>query len=182
VEPVAVTVVTTSTSVDAGAPPESFADAVAPAPAPPRDTARYREGPRARRRIGRGVGRVVLFVVPILLIVGVAIGTIGWYARNSYFLAFDHGRVTIYRGRPGGLLFWDPEVVTRTNIARSRLTALDEHTIAAKKEFSDLATAKRYVSRARSNLTPVHPTTSTTTSTTTLPGAATSSTTTAAKP
>ena len=56
------------------------------------------------------------------MIVGVGIAAIGWYARNSYFVAFDHGNVVVYQGRPGGVLFWDPTVVERTSLTRGRLT------------------------------------------------------------
>ena len=166
VEPADITLVTTSTSVDAPGGPASTSTPPTSRPpsasnSPPRDTARFREQRRARRGIGRGVGRLLLFAVPILIIVGVAFGTIRWYARNSYFLAFDHQRVVLYRGHPGGVLFWDPEVVDRTGIDRSGLTDVANRAIAAKKEFSDVAGARQYLRRARPK-----PSTSTTTATT----------------
>ncbi len=168
VEPADITVVTTSTSVDASGGPSSTSTASPSAPSsPPRDTARFREPRRARRGIGRGIGRVLMFVVPIVVIVGVAIGTIGWYAKNSYFLAFDHHRVVISRGRPGGLLFWDPEVVDRTGLEQYRLSDVDHRAVVAKKEFSDLAAARQFIRGARKNLSPTTTTTSTSSTTST---------------
>ncbi len=162
VEPPAVTVVTETTSRDAaaGPPPESLA------PLPPRDTAEFRE-PRPRRSVGRTIGRVLLFAIPILLIFGIAGFTIGWYARNSYFVGTEAGKVVVYRGRPGGMLFWDPTVAQRTGIARTRLTDDFRQGVSEHKEFSSEAAAVAYVHRGVTTTT----TTSTTTSTT-LPGVA----------
>ena len=155
VGPPAVTVVTSSTSRDAASTespdssePESAGSPTGLPAAPPRDTASYRD-PRPRRRIGRGIGRVLLFAVPILVIVGVAIGTIGWYAKNSYFVGAEAGKVVVYRGRPGGLLFWDPEIVERTGIGRSRLSDDFRQGVDEEKEFSSKNAALAYVGRAR---------------------------------
>ncbi len=162
VEPPDVTVVTETTSRDAagGPPPEPLA------PPPPRDTAGFRQ-PRARRGVGRAMGRVLLFAVPILVIIGIAVFTIGWYARNSYFVGTEAGKVVVYRGRPGGMLFWDPTVARRTGIARSHLTDDFRQGVAEHKEFSSEAAAVAYVHRGVTTTT----TTSTTTATT-LPGIA----------
>src|SRR4051794_4581289 len=68
VEPAAVGVTTTTTSIDA---PATDAPAASEAEAPPlpRDTARYRDTePRPRR--GRSVGRVLAFLLPIVVIIG----------------------------------------------------------------------------------------------------------------
>jgi Serine/threonine protein phosphatase len=170
VAPAAITVVTTSTSLDA-----TGADAAAVEPPPehlPRDTARYRDpkagGRHTGRRVGRGVWRVLLFAVPILIIVGVALGTIRWYAQNSYFVAFDkNDQVVIYRGRPGGLLFWDPEVVDATHIRKATLTPLVADKVQNRKDdFNSEREAKAFLKRG-SKPTPTSSTTTTSTTTTT---------------
>ncbi len=158
VEPTAVGVVTTTTSMDAAAPEPQ-------APAPPRDTARYREPARARRG-WRAVGRVLAFVVPILVIVGVGIAAIGWYARNSYFVGFEQGRVVVYQGRPGGVLLWDPTVVKRTTLQRARLQDDFRQSVSEQKEFGSKAAALAFVARARAQQTPTTTTTASTTTTT----------------
>lgn len=161
VDPAPVTMTTTTTSMDAAAANEPSASEAAPDL--PRDTAKYRDPKRRRGRgVGRGVWRFLLFAVPILLIVGIGIGTIGWYAKNSYFVAFDRGVVVIERGRPGGLLFWDPEVIQRTSLTRDELTPLFELGVKNKKEFSTREGAVNFVRRARTNAKTT-PTTTTTT-------------------
>ena len=181
VEPADISVVTTSSSVDAaGATPDTASESGSgERPRPPRDTARFRDPTRAPRRVGRGLGRVLLFVIPILIIVGIAIGTIAWYARNSYFIAFDRQRVVLYRGRPAGLLFWDPQVVDRTTITRGTLNDVDRHTVDTKKEFSDLTTARRFLTGVRRHVTA---STATTTTTTVTSSTTATSTTTVAPP
>lgn len=174
VEPAAITVVTQSSSLDSESSSGSAASPAAGATArtegkrgrgrPPRDTARYRT-PRARRRVGRGVWRVLAFALPIVIVIGVGIGTIAWYAKNSYFVAFENQRVVIFQGRPGGLLFWDPEVIERTGLAKSRMTDFFKHGVQARKEFSSKAAAFAFVARARDQLSPGPSTTSTTSTT-----------------
>jgi len=156
VEPTAVGVVTTTTSMDA---PAASAAPSEPAPdGPPRDTARFRE-PRGDRRIGRGIGRVLAFALPILVIVGVGIAAVGWYARNAYFVAFDHGKVVVYQGRSGGVLIWDPTVVERTTLTRQHLTDDFRQSVSERKEFDSKGEALAFVGRARA----AQPTTTTTT-------------------
>ena len=175
----AVTVVTQTTSRDTTAAAPAAAkgpDAVAL----PRDTAGYRPRTARRgrsRRAGRGIGRLLLFSVPILVILAVAVGAIGWYARNSYFIAFDaKGRVALYQGRPGGILFWDPKLKTTTAVREKDLTAVGRRAVRAHRDdFNQLADAKSFVKRETTTTTVT--TTPTTTSTTvpagTPPGAST---------
>ena len=166
----AVTVVTQTTSRDTTA--AARAAPVEPdAAALPRDTAGFRpRGARHRRgrRAGRGLGRLLLFAVPILVIFAVAIGAIGWYARNSYFIAFDaKGRVALYQGRPGGILFWDPKLKTTTAVREKDLTAVGRRAVRAHRDdFNKLADAKSFVKRETTTTTV---TTTPTTTTTTLP-------------
>ena len=169
VEPAIVSVVTTNANLDAS-PASPTSDTDRADGRLPRDTARFRAsrgGSRTLgRRAGRGLGRVLLFAVPILVILGVAIGTVGWYAKNSYFVAFKGTRVVVFRGRPGGLLFWDPEVVRTTKIDRTRLTQVQNLDISHQKEFSDLASANQFIARTERGLLPTTTTSTATTSTT----------------
>src|SRR3954469_15743024 len=146
VEATTVGVVTTTTSMDASTPASAAAEPEAVGP--PRDTARFRE-PRRARRAGRGVGRFLAFALPILVIIGVGIAAVGWYARNSYFVAFDHGKVVVYQGRPGGVLFWDPTVVDATTLTKKDLQQDARQSVSERKEFDTEAEAVAFVKRAK---------------------------------
>jgi protein phosphatase len=174
VEAATVGVTTTTTSIDAPASQTAAASdppADAAAPALPRDTARYRPA-EPRRRRGRGIGRVLAFALPIIVIIGAGIAAIGWYAQQGYFVALNRGVVVVYKGRPGGVLFWDPKVVERTSLRGDRLTENDRQIVRARKTFDDKTAALAFVGRARGHASATTTTTSTTT-TTTLPGTAT---------
>ncbi len=70
--------------------------------------------------------RVLAFVAVLVILVAVAGLAIRTWARNSYFVAATAtptgDKVAIYRGRPDGVLWFDPEVVTITEHVVSQLT------------------------------------------------------------
>ena len=118
-----------------------------PPPAPPEPAAKPAAEPARRRR--RLTLRVALFVVGVLAVIVAAIAAVGWYARGSYYVGLRNDCVTVYRGRPGGLLWFDPTVESRTrlcdgDIPRSRLDDLRSG-----KEVADRAEARRYVDNLR---------------------------------
>jgi PPM family protein phosphatase len=104
---------------------------------------------RKRRRRGRGrtIARVLLWVLPVLAVLALAFGAVGWYARRTYFVGIDKSRVTIFKGRPGGVLGWDPTVERRSGIETSQLSPNELDDVKAKKTFSSRGGADDYVSR-----------------------------------
>jgi protein phosphatase len=127
-----------------------------------------------RRARGRAVWRVGRWIIPIVLILGVAVGAVAWYARNRYYVGFDHARVTVYKGVPGGLLIWDPTVEHNTRLTASDLTRVERDDVRGNKTFSSRSDADAYVAELRNRAST--PTTSTVATTTTLPGATTTTT------
>ncbi len=73
-------------------------------------------GPRPRRF----TWRVLAFVAAVIVIIGLTVVAITYYARDTYFVGFDGNTVAIYRGRPGGVLWIQPDLVESTGIARRR--------------------------------------------------------------
>jgi protein phosphatase len=124
-------------------------------------------GERRRRRV-RGVGRVLLWALPIVVVLGVAVGAIGWYARKSYFVSTNQGNVTIYKGVPGGLAGWDPTIEQRTSLAVGDLRPAERARLADEPTFSSRADAQAFVRRLRNQATPTT-TTTTVAPTTTVP-------------
>jgi PPM family protein phosphatase len=116
-------------------------DVAEPEPAPRRK--------RRRRGVGRGILRVLLWVLPVLVVLALAVGALGWYARRTYFVGVNQNRVTIFKGRPGGVLGWDPTVEKRTTLDVSQLTETERSDVQDKKSFGSRDSAEDYVRRLR---------------------------------
>jgi PPM family protein phosphatase len=117
--------------------------------------------PRARRR--RGFLRALIWIIPVLVILGIAMGAIAWYARHNYYVAASLGRVAIYKGVSGGLLWFDPTLDRRTAVRVADLRPSDAEDVRARHTFSSRADAVAFVRRLEER----PPTTTTTTTTTT---------------
>ncbi len=124
----------------------------------------------------RLTARVVAFLVIVLLVLGGAAGAIGFYARGSYFVGLDEGHVAIFKGRPGGLLWFSPTVEETTELTESQVPPARADDIANGRQAATLAEARDYVRSLRPSTPDTGTTgtvTSTTTSTTTAPVPAT---------
>jgi len=123
---------------------------------------------RARRR-GRGVGRILLWALPIVIVLGVAVGAVGWYARRNYYVGLHQGQVAVFKGVPGGLAGWNPTIERRTSLAATDLRQADLVAVNDHQTFSSLGAATAFVARIRANTTTTTTTTPPTTSTTVAP-------------
>jgi PPM family protein phosphatase len=148
----------------AGAPDVAAAadDASTETPAPPGTEAG--EPPARRRRI---TWRVALFGMVILLIGVVAAAAIWWQARNTFYVGFDDGEVAVFRGRAGGVLWFEPTVEESTGIRRSEVPAARRRAIEDGVERSSLAGAQAYVEGLEDEIERATTTTTTSTTTTT---------------
>jgi protein phosphatase len=104
--------------------------------------ARSRE-PRPRRL----TWRVAVFVVALLLVFGFAGGAVWWYARNTFYVGIEGDDVAIFRGRPGGLLWFDPTLEERSDLAADDVPQAALEEIEDGREASNLAAARRYIDR-----------------------------------
>jgi PPM family protein phosphatase len=104
---------------------------------------------RKRRRRGRGrtIARVLLWILPVLAVLALAFGALAWYARRTYFVGVDKSQVTVFKGRPGGVLGWDPTVDKRFDLETSQLTDSELDDVKAHKSFSSRDGADDYVRR-----------------------------------
>lgn len=127
---------------------------------------RDRAARRKERHPVRSVGSFARFVVPILLILGLAFAMTAWYARRTYFVTFDgKGTVAVYQGRPGGLLMWDPTLVATTKITHADLPEAINQSVESRREFSDKDSALDFVDTVRRRAAEFASTTTTTTTT-----------------
>jgi len=54
--------------------------------------------------------RVAGFVAALCIVVGGAVACLAWYARSAYFVTISDGHVTVFQGRPGGVLWFQPTI------------------------------------------------------------------------
>jgi hypothetical protein len=98
---------------------------------------------------------VVVWLVPVVLIVGAGFGAIGWYARRTYYVGLAGDRVTLYRGVPGGVLGWDPTVEQRSGLIRDDLSPAQQADLEDGHRFSDRSDAVRFLKRLEEERTPL---------------------------
>jgi serine/threonine protein phosphatase PrpC len=110
--------------------------------------------------------RVLLFFVLFLVILGSAAGAVGYYARHTYYVGLKGDSVVIFKGKPGGVLWFKPTVEESTPIARAQVPPAQIDRVTKGQEESSLQAARDYVQNA---LTTTTTTSTTTTTTTTLP-------------
>jgi protein phosphatase len=119
--------------------------------------------PERHRRI---TWRAALFVLAVLLVLGAAGGSVWFIGRSTYYVGVDGERVTIFKGRPGGVLWIEPTVERRDDLTIDEVPSSARDAVRAGKEESSLARAERYVANLRARATTTTTTTSTTTTTT----------------
>lgn len=110
--------------------------------------------------------RVVLFVLVFVAVLGGTAGVVVWFNKASFFVGLDHGHVTIFQGRPGGLLWFKPSVVERTSLTPADLLASNVVSLNQGMETSSYQAARNLVhglSLERAKLGVTTTTTSTTT-------------------
>jgi serine/threonine protein phosphatase PrpC len=125
------------------------------------------------RRVRRFTWRSALFTLALVVVLGAVVGSVWWFARGTYYVGFDRENVAIFKGRPGGVLWFEPTVeqtyedITKDDVQPARIADLEDG-----RTQPDLDEARAYVRQV----------TTTTTSTTTTTTTTTTSTTTAAVP
>ncbi|MHB8669513.1 MAG: Stp1/IreP family PP2C-type Ser/Thr phosphatase [Acidimicrobiales bacterium] len=103
---------------------------------------------------GRGrriTWRVIGFVTLVLAVLAIAVGAVGWYARHTFYVGIDDrsGRVAIFRGQPGGVLWFHPTIDQRTSLAASDVPPDRLRTVRSGQAEPTLAAAQRYVTGLR---------------------------------
>ena len=107
---------------------------------------------------------MVLFWSALVAIVFSAITVIGVYGRSGYFIGFDsNDQVAIYRGRVGGILWFQPTIETQTSMSGEELPEDVLRDVALNREFSSSSQASKYLALIRIAIIDATTTTSTTT-------------------
>ena len=126
--------------------------------------------------VGAGVGSVgvkkksrigmVLFWTALVAIVLSGITVVGVYARSGYFIGFDKdSRVAVYRGRVGGVLWFNPTIDTQTTLSGEDLPEDVLRDVALNRTFTSSTMASKYLALVRVAIIDATTTTSTTSTT-----------------
>jgi serine/threonine protein phosphatase PrpC len=110
--------------------------------------------------------RVVGFLVLLVALIAGAFAAIGFYARGTYFVGLAAAQLTIYKGRPGGLLWFQPTLVERTNLNSAAILPSHLGDLQRGVQEPSAADARAYVDRLRAEALEHGIGTTTTTSTT----------------
>ena len=169
-------VLTPAVSAAASTPPPSTVSAVVSAPTA--SSPRAGQGParsrpmllvRAKRpkeqRDRVFTIRVALFALVFVGILGSTAGVVIWFDKASFYVGLDQGYVTIFQGRPGGLLWLKPSVVERTTITPADLLASNVAYLKQGMEEASYQAARNLVHSLSLERTVVAPSESTTTTT-----------------
>ena len=132
-----------------------------------------RERASAEPRPRRFTWRVAVFVVLVIAVFASAGAAINWYARHTFYVGLQGSQVVIFRGRPGGLLWFDPTLEKRTPLTTDEVLEVHLPELRKGKTQSSLAAADRYVNNLEQEAKATRPTTTTTT---TAPGTTTTTT------
>jgi protein phosphatase len=122
---------------------------------------------KRKPRPRRFTWRVVIFALLFLAILGGAAALIGYQARSTYYVGLRGDSVLIFKGKPGGVLWFKPTIERGTGLTLSQLPPSEVDRITSGQEENTLADAEAYVQSIRERTTTT--TTSTTTTTTTTP-------------
>ena len=116
---------------------------------------------KKKNRIG-----MVLFWTALVAIVLSGITIVGVYARSGYFIGFDKdSRVAVYRGRVGGVLWFNPTIDTQTTLSGEDLPEDVLRDVALNRTFTSSTNASKYLALIRIAIIDATTTTSTTSTT-----------------
>jgi len=104
---------------------------------------------------------VTLSVIVVVAIVAIGLSVLGMYARSGYFIGEKDGVVVVYRGRPGGVLWFKPTISAVSDVKVEDLPPSVVSDVESERTFSSSLTAQKFLQFVESA------TTTTTTSTTT---------------
>lgn len=88
--------------------------------------------------------RLGVFVAAVMVVLAVLLSVLVAYARSSYFVGIDGEDVVIFRGRPDGVLWFDPTVEEPAAVTVAELDPADLDEVKDGVEFDDLDDARGY--------------------------------------
>lgn len=114
----------------------------------PDNTAPIESVPVSNAVVKKRVARlgVALFWSAVVVVLMCGASLVGVYARSGYFIGFDkNDRVAVYRGRVGGMLWFDPTIDTQTQLTGADLPEDILRDVALNRTFPSSTNACKYL-------------------------------------
>ena len=89
--------------------------------------------------------RVVIFFIVLLAILAGAAAATGWYARSGYYVGLRGDRITIFKGQPGGVLWFHPTIADATHVTTKDVLNHQIGRLRAGETEPSLQAARQYV-------------------------------------
>ncbi len=89
--------------------------------------------------------RVIVFVGLLIALLAAAVGGVAWYARDGYFVGLKGNQIVIYRGRPGGVLWFRPTVAATTSVTTDQVESYHLVALTGGQEEPSLEAARQFV-------------------------------------
>ena len=128
-----------------------------------------KEAPSVTTSLRSGMLRpgMIAFWSALVVIMLSAVTIVGAYARSGYFVGFDsQDNVTIYRGRVGGVLWFQPTVDTQTRLNGDDLPEDVRREVLLNRTFTSSSQAARFLMLVQTAIIDASTTTTTPTTTT----------------
>jgi protein phosphatase len=157
--------------------PALAASMPSPAPVDPSEGSESAGSSMSRVLMSSITWRVGLFVGSLLVLALFVLGFIWWTGNRTYFVGTDGSAVVIYRGKPGGLLWIEPELVESTELILDEVPGASRAAVTTGVEEPSLSAARQYVNNLRDQIerqtpTPTPKSSTSTSSTSSIPSAA----------
>ncbi len=101
--------------------------------------------------------RLAAFVVAVLMVLVALVGSLAVYARSTYYVGVEGQEIVIYQGRPGGVLWFDATLETRSGLLVGALEPHDAELVLDGLEFDNLEDAEAHIEDLREQLSPETP-------------------------
>jgi PPM family protein phosphatase len=113
------------------------------------------------------MARSLAFVIAVVVLLGAGALLAYPSAQDTYHVGVEGDDVVIYQGRPGGLLWFDPDLVERTDIEIDDVPPAVRGDLERGVSQPTLDRARRYVANLEDRIESSRPPVTTTTTTTT---------------
>jgi hypothetical protein len=101
--------------------------------------------------------RVVLFFILLLAVLAGAYALARWYAMDDWYVAVRHDHLVVYRGHPGGFLWFKPKIVEVSPVTTTEIPSFMVPDVKAEKEEPSLGAARAYVRNLHSEYLSTQP-------------------------